>query len=73
MNSPRVIRMSAEKVYRLQQYESVRLSVEVECPDLALSDDIAMRKVYEECYVRLDRAAADYKNKRSKGGVPSSY
>ena len=37
--SSRVIKVAAERAYQLRPYESVRLSVEVETPDLSLSDD----------------------------------
>ena len=53
MNS-RVIKVAAERVYQLRPYESIRLSVEVETPDLALSDDFGIRGVYLECVKRLD-------------------
>ena len=52
--SSRVIKVAAERVYQLRPYESIRLSVEVETPDLSLSDDYGIRGVYLECVKRLD-------------------
>lgn len=52
--SSRVIKVAAERVYQLRPYESIRLSVEVETPDLSLSDDFGIRGVYLECVMRLD-------------------
>ena len=62
-NEARVIKIGAERVYQLRPYESVRLSVEVETPDLSLSDDIGIRGVYLECVQRLDNAFAEIYNK----------
>ena len=50
----KVIKVAAERVYQLRPYESIRLSVEVETPDLSLSDDYGIRGVYLECVKRLD-------------------
>lgn len=50
----KVIKVAAERVYQLRPYESIRLSVEVETPDLSLSDDFGIRGVYLECVKRLD-------------------
>lgn len=63
MSNSRVIKIAAERVYQLRPYESVRLSVEVETPDLSLSDDIGIRGVYLECVQRLDNAFAEIYNK----------
>ena len=52
--SSRVIKVAAERVYQLRPYESIRLSVEVETPDMSLSDDYGIRGVYLECVKRLD-------------------
>lgn len=62
MNS-RVIKVAAERVYRLRSYESLRLSVEVETPDLSLSDDYGIRGVYLECVHRLDNSFREIENK----------
>lgn len=56
MSNSRVIKIAAERVYQLRPYESVRLSVEVETPDLSLSDDYGIRGVYLECVQRLDNS-----------------
>lgn len=63
MSNSRVIKIAAERVYQLRPYESVRLSVEVETPDLSLSDDHGIRGVYLECIQRLDNAFAEIYNK----------
>ena len=63
MSNSRVIKIAAERVYQLRPYESVRLSVEVETPDLSLSDDHGIRGVYLECVQRLDNAFAEIYNK----------
>ena len=62
MNSSKVIKITAERVYQLRPYESVRLSVEVETPDLSLSDDHGIRGVYLECVHRLDNSFLEIKN-----------
>lgn len=62
MNS-RVIKVAAERVYRIRSYESLRLSVEVETPDLSLSDDYGIRGVYLECLLRLDNSFREIENK----------
>lgn len=59
----KVIKVAAERVYQLRPYESIRLSVEVETPDLSLSDDFGIRKVYCECVQRLDNSFAEILNK----------
>lgn len=63
MSNSIVIKVAAERVYQLRPYESVRLSVEVETPDLSLSDDIGIRGVYLECVQRLDKSFAEIYNK----------
>lgn len=63
MSNSRVIKIAAERVYQLRPYESVRLSVEVETPDLSLSDDHGIRGVYLECVQRLDNSFAEIYNK----------
>lgn len=62
MSNSRVIKIAAERVYQLRPYESVRLSVEVETPDLSLSDDIGIRGVYLECVQRLDNSFREILN-----------
>ena len=62
MSNSRVIKVAAERVYQLRPYESVRLSVEVETPDLSLSDDICIRGVYLECVQRLDNSFREIVN-----------
>lgn len=62
MSNSRVIKIAAERVYQLRPYESVRLSVEVETPDLSLSDDIGIRGVYLECVQRLDNSFREIVN-----------
>ena len=62
MSNARVIKVSAERVYQLRPYESVRLSVEVEVPDTRLSDDLALRSTYMECVQRMDNAYTDIVN-----------
>ena len=56
MSNSRVIKVAAERVYQLRPYDSVRLSVEVETPDLSRSDDHGIRGVYLECVQRLDNS-----------------
>lgn len=63
MSNSRVIKVAAERVYQLRPYESVRLSVEVETPDLSLSDDHGIRGVYLECVQRLDNSFMEIVNK----------
>lgn len=60
--SSRVIKVAAERVYQLRPYESIRLSVEVESPDLSLSDDHGIRGVYLECVQRLDNSYREIYN-----------
>ena len=60
--SSRVIKVSAERVYQIRTYESIRLTVEVEVPDLSLSDDHGIRGVYLECVQRLDNSFLEIKN-----------
>ena len=60
--SSRVIKVSAERVYQIRPYESIRLTVEVEVPDLSLSDDHGIRGVYLECVQRLDNSFLEIKN-----------
>lgn len=62
MSNSRVIKVAAERVYQLRPYESVRLSVEVETPDLSLSDDHGIRGVYLECVQRLDNSFIEIVN-----------
>lgn len=62
MSNSRVIKVAAERVYQLRQYESIRLSVEVETPDLSLSDDHGIRGVYLECVQRLDNSFREIVN-----------
>ena len=62
MSNSRVIKIAAERVYQLRPYESVRLSVEVETPDLSLSDDHGIRGVYLECVQRLDNSFREIVN-----------
>lgn len=62
MSNSRVIKITAERVYQLRPYESVRLSVEVETPDLSLSDDHGIRGVYLECVQRLDNSFREIVN-----------
>lgn len=62
MSNSRVIKVAAERVYQLRPYESVRLSVEVETPDLSLSDDHGIRGVYLECVRRLDNSYREIVN-----------
>ena len=62
MSNARVIKVAAERVYRLAHYQTVRLSVEVEVPDTMLSDDIALRGTYLECVRRMDASYGDIVN-----------
>lgn len=62
MNSAKVIKIAAERVYQLLPYQTVRLSVEVEVPDTMLSDDIALRGTYLECVRRMDASYSDIVN-----------
>ena len=63
MSNSKVIKIAAERVYQLRPYESIRLSVDVETPDLSLSDDHGIRGVYLECVQRLDNAYTEIWNK----------
>ena len=60
--SSRVIKVAAERVYQPRPYESVRLSIEVETPDLFLSDDHGIRGVYLECVQKLDNSFREIVN-----------
>lgn len=62
MSDARLIKIGAERVYQLRQYESVRLSVEVEMPDTMLSDDFAIRGTYMDCVKRMDASYAEIVN-----------
>lgn len=62
MNNARVIKLTAERVYQLAPYQTVRLSVEVEVPDTMLSDDLALRGTYLECIRRMDASYGDIVN-----------
>ena len=62
MSNSRVIKVAAERVYQLRPYESLRMSVEVETPDLSLSDDFGLRSVYLECVQRLDNSFREVVN-----------
>lgn len=66
MSNSRVIKVAAERVYQLRPYESVRLSVEVETPDLSLSDDHGIRGVYLECVQRLDNSYREIVNQSNQ-------
>jgi len=62
MSNAKVIKLSAERVYQLAPYQTVRLSVEVEVPDTMLSDDMALRGTYLECVRRMDASYGDIVN-----------
>lgn len=62
MSNARVIKIGAERVYQLQPYESVRLTIEVEMPDTMLSDDFALRATYLECVKRMDTSYTEIVN-----------
>lgn len=62
MNSARVIKVAAERIYQIVPYQTVRLSVEVEVPDTMLSDDLAIRSTYLECIRRMDASYGDIVN-----------
>ena len=62
MSNAKVIKIAAERVYRLAPYQTVGLSVEVEVPDTMLSDDLALRGTYLECIRRMDASYGDIVN-----------
>lgn len=62
MSNARVIKIGAERVYRIRPYESVCLTIEVEMPDTMLSDDFALRANYLECVKRMDASYAEIVN-----------
>lgn len=49
-------------MYQLAPYQMVRLFVEVEVPDIMLSDDLAIRSTYLECIRRMDASYGDIVN-----------
>lgn len=56
MSLGRVIRLTCERSYNLAPYQQLKLAIEVEYPDLSISDDRAITGAYLECVERLDAA-----------------
>lgn len=59
----RVIKVMCERNYNLAPYQQLKLAVEVEYPDLSISDDRAITGAYLDCVARLDAAYEQYRTK----------
>lgn len=63
MSNGRVIKVTCERNYNLAPYQQLKLVLEVEYPDLYISDDRAITGAYLECVSRLDAAYEECKIK----------